>query len=274
VQVDLYGNLGLTAISDVSEQGPRYSSNQVLFEIGAIFFFIPGTCFYGRTHIFELLTKPFATKQRLHDGVFIAALLANASEDDPKEQQQKQQPAEGEGAGEGGDEGAVAAGVDGGGDAGAGNRSSADGEEHVNEVGKELIAESAALMRRVPMSRVTLAVLDSSPRTGETNYMARGTMDAAAAFALSEGCGLGGCDFFVSHSWSDDARQKYAQMMAVTLLFQQRHHREPTFWLDKVCIEQTNIKRTLRCLPVLVSGAVPLLSDCLARDSDQILPAT
>jgi hypothetical protein len=87
-------------------------------------------------------------------------------------------------------------------------------------------------------------------------------MSATQAFALGEACGLGGCDFFVSHSWSDDARQKYAQMMAVTLLFQQRHGREPTFWLDKVCIDQSNIARTLRCLPVLVQSCSKLLILC------------
>ncbi len=237
--LDLYGNLGLTALSDLGEEGPRYSSNTVLLEIGLGFVIIPAICFYGRHQIFDLLVQPFAAKQRLHDGVFIAALLASAENDDDDDDD---------------DDDHTAAGADRAANAGGG------GGDQLGE--RDLIAESAALMRRVPMSRVTLDVLESSPRSEGEQYMSRGQMSAAQAFDLGEACGLGGCDFFVSHSWSDDARQKYAQMMAVTLLFQQRHGREPTFWLDKVCIDQSNIAQTLRCLPVLVQSCSKLLILC------------
>ena len=97
------------------------------------------------------------------------------------------------------------------------------GEKH----DRDLVADAAVLMRRVPMSRVTLQMLGASPR--DENY------DASASYSMGEACGLGGCDFFVSHSWGDDPRAKYAQLMAVTLLFQRKHGRDPTLWLDKCC---------------------------------------
>ena len=45
-------------------------------------------------------------------------------------------------------------------------------------------------------------------------------------------------DFFLSHSWHDNPDVKYDALEAVVAKFIQRYRREPTFWLDKVCIEQ------------------------------------
>ena len=89
--------------------------------------------------------------------------------------------------------------------------------------GGDLIAESAALIRRVPMRHVSLAMLQASPR--DPSY------DSAQSFALGESCGLGGVDFFVSHSWSDCPKQKFTQLCAVALDFYRKNGREPTFWL-------------------------------------------
>ena len=115
----------------------------------------------------------------------------------------------------------------------------------------DLIMDTAALMRRIPMSRVSLQMLAASPR--DANY------DAASSYVLGEACGLGDCDYFITHSWSDDAKQKFAGMMAVTLQFRHKHGRDPTLWLDKVCINQKEISRTLRCLPVFVQSCTKLL---------------
>jgi hypothetical protein len=123
---------------------------------------------------------------------------------------------------------------------------------------RDLVSEAASLIRRVGMSNVTLEMLSASPR--DPDY------DASEAYKLSESCGLGGAvDFFVSHSWSDCPKQKYAALCAVTLLFLRRHRRQPTFWLDKSCIDQQDIERTLRCLPVMVQSCSQLL--ILAGDS-------
>ena len=47
--------------------------------------------------------------------------------------------------------------------------------------------------------------------------------------------------------------------MAVTLQFRHKHGRDPTLWLVKVCINQKEISRTLRCLPVFVQSCTKLL---------------
>ena len=41
-------------------------------------------------------------------------------------------------------------------------------------------------------------------------------------------------DFFMSHSWHDDAVAKVNCIRALCERFQQKYHRQPTFWLDKV----------------------------------------
>ena len=138
------GNLGIGSMAD---EGKRYLNRQVLLELGCLFFFIPAVAFKCRAQIYSFLSRPFTAKQRLQDGVFIAALL-----------------------------------------------DASNAEKHDTD----LVADAAVLMRRVPMSRVTLQMLGASPR--DESY------DASASFALGEGCGLGGCDFFVSHSWSVSSR--------------------------------------------------------------------
>ena len=41
-------------------------------------------------------------------------------------------------------------------------------------------------------------------------------------------------DFFMSHSWHDDAVAKMNRIRALCEIFQEKHQRQPTFWLDKV----------------------------------------
>lgn len=120
----------------------------------------------------------------------------------------------------------------------------------------DLIAESASLVRRISSRNLSIRVLASSPRDVEGN---RGLMSAEESYALGESCGLGGIDYFISHSWSDCHRQKYVQLAAVALLFYRKHRRPCSFWLDKVCINQNSIERDLRCLPIFVSSCANLL---------------
>ena len=46
---------------------------------------------------------------------------------------------------------------------------------------------------------------------------------------------LGECDAFMSHSWSDDGKLKYAILREWGDEFEKREGRSPTIWLDKVC---------------------------------------
>ena len=60
---------------------------------------------------------------------------------------------------------------------------------------------------------------------------------AEAAFAVP----FGGIDYFVSHSWSDDVSQKVRTLRTVARRFTSRHGREPVFWIDAWCIDQSDI---------------------------------
>ena len=195
------------------------------FELGIIYAIPIYLLWYNQHRVYRALTAPFERSQRLIDGAFIAALLDDDTSMDSKVQ---------------------SAGSDSG-----GNSSETKPKKSAEA---ELIAETAMLIRRVPMSNVSLAMLRASPR--DVSY------NADDAYALGESCGLGGIDYFISHSWSDCPRQKYAQLCAVSLEFWRKHKRQPSFWLDKCCIDQSEIERDLRCLPVFVQSCAELLILC------------
>lgn len=75
---------------------------------------------------------------------------------------------------------------------------------------------------------------------------------------------LGGeiIDFFVSHSWSDPPAQKWKALKLVAESFYATRGRYPTFWVDKVCINQRQIADGLRVLPVNVMACKEVLVLC------------
>lgn len=81
-------------------------------------------------------------------------------------------------------------------------------------------------------------------------------------FALARSCRLRRCDAFVSHSWHDDAEAKWEAMQRWRRDFIAEFGREPSVWIDKCCIDQRNIERDLRCLPVFLSGCRRLIVFC------------
>jgi hypothetical protein len=117
----------------------------------------------------------------------------------------------------------------------------------------DILAEGRSLLRRVPFSALT--------KLGGADIF-RDSAGSAELFEVSESCSSGDIDFFVSHSWLDDADTKFAQLSAVAAEFRTRHSREPTLWLDKLCIDQSDIQRALRCLPVFVQSCQQLLIMC------------
>jgi hypothetical protein len=112
--------------------------------------------------------------------------------------------------------------------------------------GADMMEEVGALFRGVPFSKISPDVLRSSK-------------GMAADYALSQPCKLNAVDFFISHSWSDDPDLKYSHLASVAANFERVHGREPIFWLDKLCIDQDDISRALRCLPVFVFSCKRLL---------------
>jgi len=78
-------------------------------------------------------------------------------------------------------------------------------------------------------------------------------------YQLSSPCKLGSCDVFWSHSWSDSGQLKMRILLNWATSFQEQVGRTPSLWLDKVCVDQTNISADLRCLPVFLAGCNSLL---------------
>jgi hypothetical protein len=69
-------------------------------------------------------------------------------------------------------------------------------------------------------------------------------------------------DFFMSHSWYDDPLIKFEKLQELANTFYDKHGRYPTFWLDKVCIDQNAIADGLRALPVYVMACNKMLVLC------------
>eukprot|EP01046_Picozoa_sp_COSAG06_P042397 COSAG06_NODE_5396_length_3507_cov_4.848298_3_plen_263_part_00 len=157
VYPDMPDNQEFVTLTGYAVQAESYLDHAMV-QTPPIFAFL-----FFRKYIFSLLKAPLRKKQRLQDGAFIAALLADDDADD-------------------------------------------------------MISEATNLFRGVPFSKVTADLFRSSKGT-------------AADYALSHPCKLNSVDFFVSHSWSDDADQKYANLAAAAADFQHKHGREPIIWL-------------------------------------------
>jgi len=73
---------------------------------------------------------------------------------------------------------------------------------------------------------------------------------------------FGDVDAFVSHSWHDDPDAKYAALQRWAHGFYATHNRRPIVWLDRFCIDQSNIEDNLQCLPIWLAGCNTLLVLC------------
>ena len=69
-------------------------------------------------------------------------------------------------------------------------------------------------------------------------------------------------DFFMSHSWHDNNVLKFEKLQEIANRFFKKHNRFPTFWLDKVCIDQDAIADGLRALPINVMACSKFLVLC------------
>ena len=66
---------------------------------------------------------------------------------------------------------------------------------------------------------------------------------------------LGEVRAFMSHSWSDEGEPKHAQLND----YAASHGPDCLIWLDKACIDQTNIDASLASLPIFLAGCQGLL---------------
>merc|ERR1712232_482542 len=99
----------------------------------------------------------------------------------------------------------------------------------------------------------------STMSTCRTNYTRSGRVEVSKTYNASTATTFGNCDAFLSHSWHDNLDAKWTALHRWSEAFRQKHGRSPTFWLDKVCIDQTNIARDLQCLPVFLGACNSLL---------------
>ena len=90
-----------------------------------------------------------------------------------------------------------------------------------------------------------------------------GTLDGQRApewlYFLGEECRIGFCDFFFSHSWHDDSFLKWNALCNWADDYESNWGRPPTLWLDRVCIDQSNVQADLPCLPIFLAACNGLL---------------
>jgi len=110
----------------------------------------------------------------------------------------------------------------------------------------EVFAMARDRFRGVPMDRITYAMME-------------GNRPASALMQITEPMRLGHVDGFLTHSWSDPIAEKWAAMCAWRDKVLQTKQREPTMWIDRFCIDQTDIKGSLMCLPVFLGGCHTLV---------------
>lgn len=77
--------------------------------------------------------------------------------------------------------------------------------------------------------------------------------------AFAKSTSFGNIDAFVSHSWQDDAENKFNALQKWREDFKGKYQREPRLWIDKFCIDQKNIEENLACLPVCLAGCKSML---------------
>jgi hypothetical protein len=66
----------------------------------------------------------------------------------------------------------------------------------------------------------------------------------------------------MSHSWYDDPELKYEKLTILADIFKKKYGRYPTFWIDKLCIDQKNISDGLKVLPINVMACKRMLVLC------------
>lgn len=119
----------------------------------------------------------------------------------------------------------------------------------------ELLQAARSGMRCIEWIRISRSLMSGCIQ-GSSNQM----LDNNDLFNLSRSVQKGEVvDLFMSHSWHDDAKAKWGALVRVVTDFRARRGREPTFWLDKTCIDQRNIGNGLRVLPINVMSCERML---------------
>ncbi|GMH73089.1 hypothetical protein TrST_g10231 [Triparma strigata] len=119
------------------------------------------------------------------------------------------------------------------------------GSDHLSKV--DILTKGRETIRCTNWSNMSLDLIKDSGGSPETYNLSRPLNDGETI------------DFFMSHSWHDDASSKWETLVRVAEGFKKIHKRDPTFWLDKTCIDQENIGDGLKVLPVYVMASKKML---------------
>ncbi|KAG8466705.1 hypothetical protein KFE25_008084 [Diacronema lutheri] len=92
--------------------------------------------------------------------------------------------------------------------------------------------------------------------------------DADGLYSLSQPAHFGEVDVFISHSWSDDADDKWRELQEWGAEFAAQHSRPARVWFDRACIDQramradNALEEVLAQLPLFLAGSRALLVLC------------
>lgn len=122
----------------------------------------------------------------------------------------------------------------------------------------DLLSQARSSLRCVDWSNISMALI-----TGGPICTSRGQTVNDDLYQLSRSVARGETtDFFVSHSWHDDGKRRFDALEQLATSFRCSHQRDPTFWLDKVCIDQCNLADGLKVLPIIVMSCRRMLVLC------------
>jgi len=122
----------------------------------------------------------------------------------------------------------------------------------------QIIQKARGCLRCIEWQHITKELM-----TGAICSAGNQRLQANELFQLSRPVVQGECiDYFMSHSWHDDAEAKWAALQQAAEEFRAANGRYPTFWLDKVCIDQNKIGDGLRALPVNLMACKKMMVLC------------
>jgi len=113
----------------------------------------------------------------------------------------------------------------------------------------QLMKNAERQLRLIEWKDMSLKLLSSSQCEGGTQEERQ-----AEAARLTRPAQMGEIDVMLSHSWHDDPTAKWKALQDFAEDFHRREHRWPTFWLDKVCIDQQDIEGCLKSLSIYLMG--------------------
>lgn len=111
---------------------------------------------------------------------------------------------------------------------------------------KDVMKTSQELLRSVDFSLLRSTDWDPTQIPGD-------------ALSRTRPAHIGEIDAFVSHSWQADPAAKWAALEKWANEFREQHGRWPLLWIDRFCVDRTQLSTSIACLPVFVSAANTML---------------